>query len=93
MNCQQNSNLIVGDKMEDIRIVFGKRVRELRQDQQLSQEKLAHIAGVDRTYIAQVENGKRNISLINIKKICDALDISLSLFFSIDQFEKGERLL
>lgn len=79
--------------MEDIRILFGKRVKELRQDQQLSQEKLAHIAGMDRTYVAQVENGKRNISLVNIKKICDALDVSLSSFFLIEQFEKGERFL
>lgn len=79
--------------MEDIRILFGKRVKELRQGQQLSQEKLAHIAGMDRTYVAQVEKGKRNISLVNIKKICDALDISLSSFFLIEQFEKGERLL
>lgn len=59
----------------------GDRIRELRKSQNLSQEKLATIAGLDRTYIASVENGKRNISIVNIEKITKALNVSLSDFF------------
>lgn len=47
----------------------GARIRELRNDRGLSQEKLALAAGLDRTYIASVENGKRNISIVNLEKI------------------------
>lgn len=60
---------------------FGKRIRELRQKIGLSQEKFSLKIGMDRTYYASVENGKRNISIINIKKIADGLSISLSDLF------------
>ncbi len=59
----------------------GSRIRELRNHAGLSQEKLALAAGLDRTYIASVENGKRNISIVNLEKIIHALDCSFSLFF------------
>ncbi len=59
----------------------GNRIRELRKNNSLSQEKLAAIAELDRTYIASVERGKRNISIVNLEKITKALDISLSEFF------------
>lgn len=75
--------------MENIKILFGTRVKQLRLEQGLSQEKLANIAGIDRTYIAQVENGKRNISIENIKKICDGLDVTLGNFFLDEYFAKG----
>lgn len=57
---------------------FGERVRELRIQQNLSQEKFALLAGLDRTYFSSLEKGKRNVSLKNIKKIADALGISMS---------------
>ena len=47
----------------------GNRIRELRKTLGISQEKLAEIAGIDRTYLASVENGKRNISIVNLEKI------------------------
>lgn len=75
--------------MEDIKLAFGLRVKELRLEKGLSQEKLANLAGVDRTYMTQVENGKRNISIENIKKICIALDINLSEFFESYYFVEG----
>ena len=60
---------------------FGNRIRELRKKTGLSQEKFALKNGMDRTYYASVESGKRNISLNNIKKIADGLGISLSELF------------
>lgn len=60
---------------------FGNRLRELRTKTGLSQEKFALKIGLDRTYYSSVENGKRNVSLQNIKKIADGLDVSLSELF------------
>lgn len=57
---------------------LGNRIRELRQQTGLSQEKFALKIGMDRTYFASVEAGKRNIAIINIKKIADGLNVSLS---------------
>ena len=60
---------------------FGSRVRELRVALGISQEKFALSIDMDRTYFASVENGKRNISLNNISKIADGLNISLEELF------------
>ena len=60
---------------------FGKRVRELRLDMKLSQEKFALKINMDRTYFSAVESGKRNISLENIKKIADGLNVTLEELF------------
>ena len=49
----------------DIKILVGKRVKELRNKLGMSQEELADFAGLDRTYITSVERGRRNISIIN----------------------------
>lgn len=59
----------------------GSRIRELRTAAGLSQEKLALAADIDRTYIASVENGKRNISIVNLEKIVKALDCTFAIFF------------
>ncbi len=56
----------------------GKRIRDLRLERQLSQEKLAELAGFDRTYISLVERGKRNLSLINLFRFSKALGVSVS---------------
>ena len=60
---------------------IGNRIRELRSHTVLSQEKFAQKIGMDRTYFASVELGKRNISIVNIEKIANGLDVSLSEFF------------
>jgi transcriptional regulator with XRE-family HTH domain len=75
---------------ETILIQFGKQVRMLRQKQNISQEKLALIADLDRTYISGIERGKRNISLLNISKIADALHIELTTLFDFDKVENHE---
>lgn len=64
-----------------ITVELGNRIRLLRQKLGLSQEKFALKIGMDRTYFASVEAGKRNISIINIKKISDGLGITLSQLF------------
>lgn len=65
----------------DIKLLVGKRVRELRNNMGISQEELADLAGLDRTYITSVECGKRNISIVNIEKLTNALQVSLKEFF------------
>lgn len=60
---------------------LGKRIREFRQQTGLSQEKFALKIGMDRTYFASVEAGKRNIAIVNIKKIADGLGVTLSELF------------
>ncbi len=61
---------------------LGKRIRELRTNNSgLSKEKFAHKIEMDRTYFATVEASKRNISIVNIKKIADGLGITLSELF------------
>lgn len=64
-----------------IQIEFGKRVKELRMTTGLSQEKFALKIGMDRTYFASVESGKRNISLKNIEKIANGFNISIAQLF------------
>ena len=66
---------------------FGDRVKELRLDKKLSQESLAHLSEIDRTYMTSVENGRRNISLQNIEKILKGLDITFSDFFNSPLFK------
>ena len=65
-----------------IQRAFGQRIQALRKEKGLSQDKFALIIGMDRTYYASVEAGRRNISLVNIKKIADGIGISLSELFS-----------
>ena len=66
---------------DNVMVVFGHHVRELRLKTGMSLEKFALLIGMDRTYFASVENGKRNISILNIKKIADGLNVSMSELF------------
>ncbi len=66
----------------DIKVLVGKRVKELRNKLGISQEELADIAELDRTYITSVECGKRNISIINIEKLAKALKVTIKEFFN-----------
>ena len=68
-----------------IRIKVGKRIKQLRKNIGLSQEKLANNCDLDRTYVASVENGKRNISIVNLEKIAIALNVSLKVFFDFGE--------
>lgn len=64
-----------------ITVALGKRIKELRIKTGDSQEKFALKINMDRTYYASVESGKRNISIVNIKKIADGLGVSLEELF------------
>jgi transcriptional regulator with XRE-family HTH domain len=72
----------------DIRIKVGQRIKELRLLKKISQETLANIAEIDRTYMTSVENGKRNIAVINLEKIINALGIDYATFFNNQIFKK-----
>lgn len=62
----------------DIRKQFGKRLKQLRQENELSQEGLAHLAELDRTYIPSIEKGERNVSLEVIQKLSKAFKMKIS---------------
>lgn len=64
--------------MEDIKIKFGQRVKELRLSRGYSQEKLSELSDLDRTYVPGIEAGKRNVSLVVVEKIAKAFGISMS---------------
>ena len=66
---------------EKIQRDFGVKLRAIRQEKGLSQERVALDAGMDRTYVNSVENGKRNISLCNIVKLAKALGVKGGDFF------------
>ena len=54
---------------------IGNRIKELRIKSDLSQEKLSFACDLDRTYIGSVERGERNISVLNLRKIANALKV------------------
>lgn len=76
-----------GDNMDDIKIKFGKQLKIERNKLGLSQETFASKCSLDRTYIASIESGKRNISIVNIEKICNALNYSLSEYFKLREVQ------
>lgn len=63
--------------MSDVAVRFGKRLREVREEAGISQERLAELATLHRTYVSSVERGKRNISIENIERLATALGISM----------------
>jgi transcriptional regulator with XRE-family HTH domain len=64
--------------LPDIQERFGRKLRKLREHKGLSQEKLAELADLHRTYVSGVERGERNISLVNIERLANALGIALA---------------
>ena len=73
--------------MMDVKAKIGLRIKTLRGKAGLSQLELSNLADLDRTYINSVENGKRNISIVNIEKIANALRISMYEFFRGNEFK------
>lgn len=62
---------------DDRMIAFGKRVREVRKGKGISQEKLAEMAGIDRSYMGNIERGEKNVTLKKVYEICDALEVKI----------------
>ncbi len=66
---------------DNVLIKFGNKVRQYRLEQGISQEELAFRANLHRTYIGMIERAERNITLVNIEKIANALNININDLF------------
>ena len=66
---------------DDVLSQLGSRIRKLRETRNISQEELGNLAGLHRTYIGAIERGERNPSVKSLKKIADALKVSLRDLF------------
>jgi transcriptional regulator with XRE-family HTH domain len=64
--------------VNDLLVLLGRRVHELRAAKKWSQEEFAHVSGLHRTYVGQIERGEKNISFDNLSKVASALDLTLS---------------
>ena len=76
INKMQNTNMTLQDKV-------GKAIVQLRKGRGISQETFAFEAGIDRRYMSDIENGKRNISLDILERVCQQLGIKISEFFVV----------
>jgi transcriptional regulator with XRE-family HTH domain len=65
----------------ELTLWLGSRIRYLRNVKKISQEKLAELSGLHRTYIGSCERGERNITIINLSVLCKNLDVTLKVFF------------
>jgi transcriptional regulator with XRE-family HTH domain len=75
---------------EKILFKFGLHIKALRKSKSLSQEQLASLSELDRTYISGIERGKRNVSLLNIIKISEALELEASALLAFSWVESDE---
>lgn len=66
------------DLKREVLIKFGEKVRDIRKEKGLSQEQLSFKAELHRTYIGMIERAEKNITLVNIEKIANALEISIN---------------
>ena len=73
----------------DLLLAFGQTVRKTRLSKDISQEKFADMCDLHRTYISDIELGKRNVSLENIEKMANALDMSISELFQEVEKDAG----
>ena len=73
--------------MNDLLVLLGKRIHDLRAARQWSQEEFAHVSGFHRTYVGQIERGEKNMSFDNLAKVADALGVTLSAL--LDGLENG----
>jgi transcriptional regulator with XRE-family HTH domain len=74
----------------DVKLKLGQRIKDLRDTKGMAQKDLAYAADLDRSYIASIENGQRNVSIVNIQKIAIALDVTLKTFFDNAAFDTTE---
>nr|WP_315254509.1 helix-turn-helix transcriptional regulator [uncultured Flavobacterium sp.] len=67
--------------MKNIEIIFGLKIKELRKQKKYSQEQLANLASINKSYISQIENGKTKVSLEIINKLAKAFEIEIDQLF------------
>jgi transcriptional regulator with XRE-family HTH domain len=67
---------------EDLLVRLGERIRKLRKKRGWTQVEMAEKVGIDRSFLADVERGKRNVSILNLELMADGLKVSLSQLFS-----------
>lgn len=67
---------------------LGKRIKEMRSERSISQEELAELAGVHRTYVGMIERGEKNVTILSAQKIATALGVSISELFK--GYENGQ---
>lgn len=67
--------------MTELAILLGQKIRKTRQEKNLSQEKLALMCGLDRSYMGRIERGEVNITVLKLQEISKALDIEIVKFF------------
>ncbi len=78
--------------MNDIKEIFGQRVRYYRKNRGLSQEQLAEMCDLHPTYIGQLERGEKNASLETIMRVCSGLSVSPEVLFENISPEETETL-
>jgi transcriptional regulator with XRE-family HTH domain len=71
----------------EVNELIGKRITQLRKKKNLSQQKFAYEADVERSYLTHVEKGRKNISVNTLYKISNALGVSLNEFFNSKEFK------
>ena len=73
--------------MNDLLVLLGKRIHELRAARKWSQEEFAHVSGFHRTYVGQIERGEKNLSFDNLAMVADALGMTMATL--LDGLENG----
>jgi transcriptional regulator with XRE-family HTH domain len=68
-----------------VRISLGRRIRQIRRTQGISQEELAHRSGLDRSYVGCIERGERNVSIDNITSLARALDVPIATLLTFSE--------
>lgn len=72
---------------QSLNVLFGQRIRQIRNERHMSQEEFAWMVGLHRTYLGQVERAEKNITLKNIEKIANALNIDPKELFNFDNLK------
>jgi transcriptional regulator with XRE-family HTH domain len=70
------------EALSEDHVALGRAIRELRRERGLSQERLAELADMHRTYVGGIERGERNVSFANILRLAEALDVPPSVFLA-----------
>ncbi|MDQ0914656.1 helix-turn-helix domain-containing protein [Paenibacillus sp. V4I5] len=76
--------------MGDILKIVGARVRDIRKDRGLTQEQLAEVSGFHFTYVGAVERGEKNITLLNLEKMAEALNTEVQELFRYAELDLGQ---